>query len=204
MALLIALYSRIGNFSALEIDRHLVRGPHQWQLHLPSDITKNRQPDNGLLPTSFTPWVDAYVELVRAPLLAHHDVNSPITRFWIGLEGRPLSAHLIRERIKRRTKEAFGFPICPHTFRKIAATTFILELPEYALHAPALLGRRSEDTVQRHYFSAQAQLAIKTYHELRHLRRTGQSPACRPGGSIAQRIRALTVCTPALKTSYRR
>jgi len=199
IALLIALHPRIKNFAALELDRHLVRGPDQWQFHLPGEVTKNGQPDNGLLPASFTPWVDAYVELVRAPFLSQHRGNTLTTRFWIGLDGRPLSGHLIRERIKRRTRQAFGFSICPHTFRRIAATTFILERPEYALHAPALLGHRSENTVQRHYFSAQRQLAIETYHELRRLRRTGQSPACQRGTLIERRIRALSLCAPPVK-----
>jgi hypothetical protein len=115
-------------------------------------------------------------------------------RFWIGLDGRLLSGHLIRERIKARTKQAFGFAICPHTFRKIAATTFILERPEYALHGPALLGHRSEETIQKHYFASQQQLALRTYRYLRDSERVNDISRTLGPSILDCRIKVLLVC----------
>jgi hypothetical protein len=57
--------------------------------------------------------------------------QSDESAFWIGLDGQPLLSQGIRNRIKRRTAAAFGKPILPHTFRKIAQTTFMVERPEY-------------------------------------------------------------------------
>lgn len=153
-----------------------------------------------------TSWIDIYVNVVRPCLTVRCRLRGALSsRFWIGLDGRPLSCHLIRERIKLRTKEAFGFPICPHAFRKIAATTFILERPEYALHGPALLGHRSEDMIQKHYFASQQQLAIRTDHSLRDSRRAEDaSPISTTGISTLDRqIKALLVCASSPPSSCR-
>jgi integrase len=181
----------------LELGRHLERGPSHWRLRVAGDLTKTGQADNSLLPITLTPWIDLYVSALRSILNVRcRKQDSLSNRLWIGLDGRPLSGHLIRERVKLRTKKAFGFPICPHAFRKIAATTFILERPEYALYGPALLGHRSADTIHKHYFVSQQQLAIRIYHNLRDSRgsddRSGAS--AKGHGTRDRQIRALLVC----------
>jgi hypothetical protein len=129
-------------------------------------------------------------------MILSYDANPAWMEF---SERTPLSGHLIRERIKACTKEAFGFAICPHTFRKIAATTFILERPEYALYGPALLGHRSADTVQKHYFASQQQIAIRTYHQLRDLTREENNSTVRANsnGTLTHQIKALLLCAGA-------
>ena len=195
IGLLISIYLRIANFTELEHGRDLERGPKQWRLQVAGDLTKTGQADNSLLPITLTPWIDIYVNVVRPILTVRCSISEALSRrFWIGLDGRALSGHLIRKRIKARTKEAYGFAICPHTFRKIAATTFILERPEYALHGPALLGHRSEDTIQKHYFASQQQLAIRTYHRLRHSGRADDASRVRAKGAPNRQIEALLVC----------
>jgi integrase/recombinase XerD len=204
LALLISVYLRITDFTQLELGRHLERGPDRWRLQIAGDLTKTGQADNSLLPVTLTPWIDLYVNVVRPRLtLRCHVPNA--SRFWLGLDGRPLSGHLIRKRIKACTKEAFGFAICPHAFRKIAATTFILERPEYALHGPALLGHRSADTIHKHYFVSQQQLAIRTYHNLRDSRRSDdRSGASATGnGTLDRQIKALLVCASSPPGSHR-
>jgi hypothetical protein len=196
LALLISVYLRINNFTVLELGRNLERGPDQWRLRLEGDRTKTGQADYSLLPVTLTPWIDLYVNVVRPRLTAGRRVSDALSsRFWIGLDGRPLSGHLIRERIKACTKLSFGFAICPHAFRKIAATTFILERPEYALHGPALLGHRSEDTIQKHYFASQQQLALRTYRSMRDLRPAANVSRAKGTDAIDdRRIKALLVC----------
>jgi len=199
VTLLISVYLRIGNFAALELERDLERGPSQWRLRVAGELTKTGQADHSTLPVTLTSWLDVYVDVIRPLSLVRHRIaDGPVARFWIGPDGKPLSGHLIRKRIKLRTKEAFGFPICPHTFRKIAATTFVLERPEYALHGPALLGHRSEDTIQRHYFVAQQQLAIRTYHCLRDSRLAKEAGRVGAKGidTRDRRIRAMVACAP--------
>jgi len=204
IGLLISIYLRIANFTELELGRDLERGPKQWRLQVAGDLTKTGQADNSLLPITLTPWIDIYVNVVRPLLTVRCRISEALSRrFWIGLDGRALSGHLIRKRIKARTKEAYGFAICPHTFRKIAATTFILERPEYALHGPALLGHRSEDTIQKHYFASQQQLAIRTYHRLRDSGRADDASRVRAKGTPNRQIEALLVCAGSPPSSHR-
>ena len=204
IGLLISIYLRIANFTELEHGRDLERGPKQWRLQVAGDLTKTGQADNSLLPITLTPWIDIYVNVVRPLLTVRCRISEALSRrFWIGLDGRALSGHLIRKRIKARTKEAYGFAICPHTFRKIAATTFILERPEYALHGPALLGHRSEDTIQKHYFASQQQLAIRTYHRLRHSGRADDASRVRAKGAPNRQIEALLVCAGSPPSTHR-
>jgi integrase len=196
IALLISVYLRISNFTQLELGRNLERGPNQWRLRIEGDLTKTGQADNSLLPVTLTPWIDLYVNVVRPRLTVHsRNPDAFSSRFWIGLDGRPLSSQLIRKRIKTCTKKALGFAICPHTFRRIAATTFILERPEYALHGPALLGHRSGDTIQKHYFASQQQIAIRTYHQLRDFMHAADTSRTKgTDTSDDRRIKALLMC----------
>ena len=206
IALLISLYLRISNFTELQLGTQLERGPSQWRLRVAGDLTKTGQADNSLLPITLTPWVDLYVNVIRPILTVRSGKPEALSSyFWIGLDGRPLSGHLIRKRIKLRTKKVFGFSICPHAFRKIAATTFILERPEYALYGPALLGHRSADTIHKHYFVSQQQLAIRTYHNLRDSSRVEDTSRVGAKGvsTLERQIKALVICAGSPASSHR-
>jgi len=171
IALLISEIQRISAFAALELDRHVQRGPSRWHVNVDAKMTKTKQAEHGLLPASLTQYIDFYVDSLRPRLVPVSNQAAPL-KFWLGRNGMPLSANQIRERIKFETRKAFGFAICPHTFRHIAETSFILDRPELALYGPALLGHRSKETTERYYFIAQQQLALKTYHDILN----GQAP----------------------------
>lgn len=202
IALFIAAPVRISNFSALELGHHLVRATESWHLHLDGTETKTGAADHSSLPATLTNWLNYYADTVRPALLkSGPDKYRATTRFWIGLHGGPLSDQLIRKCIKQRTTEAFGFSISPHTFRKIAETTFIVERPEYAAYGPALLGHRSARTTERHYFTGQRQLALQTYREAL-LQRTKKSGHCGEEraehiSDVADKMKMLTLCSLA-------
>ena len=119
-------------------------------------------------------------------------------RLWLDAEGRPLTDQAIRKHIKRRTKEAFGFAICPHTFRKIALTTLVIERPEFAAWGPALLRHHSPKTAEQYYFVAQRQLALETYHKVRRMHRrrpTGEAYADATD-TLREQIQLFVLCSP--------
>jgi integrase len=60
----------------------------------------------------------------------------------------------IYDRIRARTKEAFGVAINPHLFRDGAATTLAIADPEHVRAAAPLLGHRSFGTTERNYIQA--------------------------------------------------
>ena len=166
-ALLTSIPLRIENFTNLRLDEQVHRIDDRWAVVIDGAETKTRRGVAFPLPQSLTPWIDRYVYGFRSQLLDRQSPPQPDQRaFWIGLEGRPLRSQTVRKRIKRRTAAAFGKPILPHSFRKIAQTTFMVERPEYGAYAPALLGHTSAQTMEKHYFIAQGQLAVETYHEL--------------------------------------
>ena len=112
LALLISVYSRIANFTQLELGRNLERGPDQWRLQIAGDLTKTRQADNSLLPVTLTQWIDLYVNLVRPRLTVRcHEPTDLSRRFWIGLmadhfratESASASRHALRRRSGSRS-----------------------------------------------------------------------------------------------------
>jgi integrase len=197
IALLIASPLRISNFSSLEIGRHMIRGDVQWSLLVESTETKTARADYSGLPKALTAWLDFYVDEVRPALLKRIPAYShSSTRLWIGLEGNPIGHQPIRRRIKRRTAAELGFTIVPHTFRKIAETSFMIERPEYAIYGPALLGHASPRTTERHYFAGQRQLALEIYHqELQRLvKGSADASVARDDAIILEKMKMLTLC----------
>src|ERR1019366_9841646 len=80
----------------------------------------------------------------------------------------------IRKIIKQRTAEGLGATILPHAFRTSAATTFVLENPEHAIEASALLSHTDFRTTEKHYLAGRRQMAVKVAHQaLRRVRRLG-------------------------------
>jgi hypothetical protein len=167
IAVMTAIALRIQNFASLRLEEQIRRIDDRWVILIDGAETKTLQAVAVSLPEALSPWHCRYAEIFRPRLLARQAVQrTDENAFWIGLDGLPLLSQGIRNRIKRRTAATFGKPILPHTFRKIAQTTFMVERPEYGAYAPALLGQASAQTMEKHYFIAQGQIAIETYHEL--------------------------------------
>lgn len=172
ISLLISEPQRVSAFAAIELGSNIKRGPTQWHLNIASALTKTKRTERGKLPPSLTPLIDFYVDHLRPRFARGLDLNVS-KRFWLGSDGKPLSANDIRNRIKNRTAKAFGFPIYPHTFRHIALTTFTWDAPEFASWGPALLGDSAE-IAESHYLVPQRERALKFWHELLD----GQSDSC--------------------------
>ena len=55
------------------------------------------------------------------------------------------------DRVRAKTKAAFGHPVNPHAFRSAAATTWAIEDPATVRAASAHLGHRSTQTLEQSY-----------------------------------------------------
>jgi hypothetical protein len=164
IALLACECQRLGAFSTLELGSHIERGPSLWRVKFDAEMTKTKQMETGTLPGSLTPFIDFYVERLRPRLVSGLDMHQS-KRFWIGSDGRPLSANKIRKIIKFRTKQAFGFEICPHSFRRAGLTTFTLDQPQFAAYGADLLGD-SDKIANEHYLIPHRELALEFVHNL--------------------------------------
>jgi integrase len=172
IAVLIAEPQRVSAFAALELGSHIRRGPTGWYVNVDAAMTKTEQTERGALPPSLTAAIDYYVDHLR-PQFVRSLASPNSKKFWIGPDGKPLSANQIRGRIKSRSQQAFGFPICPHTFRHIALTTLMWDAPQCADCGPALLGD-SAAIAETHYLVPQPARALKFLHDLLE----GQSASC--------------------------
>ena len=60
---------------------------------------------------------------------------------------------------RRRTRDALGFPVNPHRFRRAAATFWSSRDPANVRGVKDLLGHMSFDTTEKHYIMAQSRVA---------------------------------------------
>jgi integrase/recombinase XerD len=176
IALLAAVPVRIHAFSCLRVGRHLrKRSTGAWTLDWEASETKGRREDHWSVPAFLVPTLETYLDAARPALQARNlGCPSSADHMWIGLCGQPIGDQTIRKIIKRRTAEALGEPIRPHAFRTSAATTFVLEHPEHAIEAAALLAHTDFRMTEKHYLAGRRQLAVRVAHgALGRLRRAG-------------------------------
>ena len=166
IAMLIAVPVRLGNFVAIEIDRHLLKKNDDYWLVFPGSEVKNGRPLEYRLPASLCQPIETYLEQHRPHLLARRGRfydGDPGNALWISEHGTALKRFPIRERIKRRTRERFGFPVIPHRFRDCAATSIAIEDPEHVGIIMTALGHAYAKTGEQIYNQARSLEAARRY-----------------------------------------
>jgi integrase len=166
IALLATVPVRIHAFSLIQVGQHLNRQPHgKWTLDWAGDETKGRRPDHWPFPEFLVQALDAYLRVARPALMvrAPNPANAG-HHLWVGVGGGPIGDQTIRKIIKARTGAALGKPLLPHAFRTSAATTYVLEHPEHAIEAAALLAHTDFRITEEHYLAGRRQLAVRIAH----------------------------------------
>jgi integrase len=134
---------RLENLTAIRIGVHLV-----LPADTPGDLafvrTKAGHGSRHVIWPELRAVIDRYLAVYRPVLAAGADVD----HLWLGLNGgRPLTAAAIARRIDRITRARLGRPVNPHAFRDAVATAILLERPDCAEAASALLQHRSPDSI---------------------------------------------------------
>ncbi|ARJ67605.1 hypothetical protein WV31_19070 [Magnetospirillum sp. ME-1] len=164
--------ARISNFASVEIVGHLVHDAAGWCLRFDEDETKEDKFDEWPLPDKLGRYLEVYLEHIRPVLIGSSSKANAGNALWIDDTGAAMSDQTMRKRIKERTAAKFGVPTLPHAFRKSAATTFVIELPEQAIKVSALLNHTPDGKVtEKHYIVAQRQLASQAWHQIYERRR---------------------------------
>jgi len=166
VAMLIMAPMRSDDFSTLRLGREIKPDGRGWTIHLASGQTKTAREDGWRIDGELAERLAFYVDVVRPHLLARLREPVRTDRLWVGVSGRPVGQQTVRKWIKIATEAGLGTCISPHSFRHSAATTFVLEKPEKAMEAGALLGHTSSATTERHYIMQQRQLAQGQYLDL--------------------------------------
>lgn len=155
IALLALVPLRRRTLAALTTSRHLVKTGDCWLLDIPAADTKTRRPLEFPLPDALSERISVYLARLRGviPDARCHD------GLWPSLRGRAMDGGTINDAVRRRTKEALGFPVNLHRFRMAAGNFWSIADPANVQGVKDLLGQASFDTTQKHYISAQTRLA---------------------------------------------
>ena len=167
---------RMGNLSALQIGRTLLRVGNSHRVSIPAAETKTRKPIDVTWPAELEAALQAYLDIHRPHLLGGHTVG----RVWVTQRRTIMTQHSIKLMICKRTKEALGVSINPHLFRDCAATTVAIQDPEHIGIAACLLGHANIRTTQRFYNQASALQASSTYQDVLQKARARLRPANHP------------------------
>jgi integrase/recombinase XerD len=168
IALLALVPLRRRNLAGLRLGKNLIELNGSWLISLPAEETKTRAPLELDFPELLTQPLATYLQIHR-PLLASLQGrwSKPVgDALWVSKDGSPMTQMAIYDRIRARTKEAFGTAINPHLFRDAAATTMAIADPEHVRISAPLLGHRSFTTTERYYQQATGYEAQRAYHRV--------------------------------------
>ena len=141
--------------AALRIGKHLVKSGDLWSLDIPTEDVKTKSSLEYPLSQDMSRRIDLYLVQFR-PRIAGAEAHDGL---WASSQGRLMDHGTIYEMVRRRTREALGFPVNLHRFRSAAATLWSIHDPANVRGVKDLLGHASFDTTEGHYIMAQSRLA---------------------------------------------
>jgi len=155
IALLALIPLRLRTLGALRIGKHLVQSGDLWALDIPAEDIKTKRPLEYPISAELSGRIHLYLNQFRCriPGAGMHDY------LWASDQGRPMVDGAIYNTITRRTREALGFPVNPHRFRRAAATFWSSRDPANVRGVKDLLGHASFSTTEKHYIMAQSRVA---------------------------------------------
>jgi integrase len=155
ISLLALVPLRRRTLAALRIGKNLLKFQGVWLLDISADDVKTKQPLEFPLSPELSQRINIYVDQIRSQTAGAkaHDY------LWASSRGRPMGGQIIYNSIRRRTRNALGFPINLHRFRRAAATFWSVQDPANVRGARDLLGHSSFATTERYYIMAQSRLA---------------------------------------------
>ena len=155
IALLALIPLRLRTLGALRIGKQLVQSGNLWALDIPAEDNKTKRPLEFPIAAELSRRIDLYLNQFRCriPGAGIHDY------LWASDQGGRMVDDTIYNTITRRTREALGFPVNPHRFRRAAATFWSSQDPANVRGVKDLLGHASFNTTEKHYIMAQSRVA---------------------------------------------
>jgi integrase/recombinase XerD len=141
--------------TALRIGSHLVRSGNHWVLDIPrKDMKTSRAIDFSLGP-ELSARLDIYLSTFRCriPGAETHD------GLWASNKNRCMDGGAIYDTVRRRTREALGFPVNLHRFRHAAGILWSVHDPANVRGVKDLLGHVSFGTTDAYYIPTRSRLA---------------------------------------------
>jgi integrase/recombinase XerD len=165
IAFLALIPLRRRNLVSVSLGQNLIEINGHWIVALDAAETKTHAPLEMDLPDILVEPLRTYLQKYRPVLVTGKGRwSKPVgDALWASKDGSPMTQIAIYDRIRVRTKEAFGTPINPHLFRDAAATTLAIADPQHVRVAAPLLGHRNFATTERHYLQAMRLEAQRAY-----------------------------------------
>ena len=139
-------------------------------IYFTEDDTKTHTVFETTVPHALTAALDRYVDRYRPYLMRRTGRwKKPAgLALWISKDGSPMTQMALYDRIRARTKAAFGTSLNPHLFRDAAATTIAILDPARVRIAAPVLGHKTFTTTERHYRHARGLDAHRAYTDALH------------------------------------
>jgi integrase/recombinase XerD len=155
IALLALIPLRRRTLAALRVGKQLLRFGELWALDIPAGDIKTKRPLEYPISAELSERIELYLTQFRCriPGAAAHNY------LWASREGRGMLDKTICVTVRRRTREALGFPVNPHRFRRAAATFWSTQDPGNVRGVKDLLGHASFSTTEKYYIMAQSRVA---------------------------------------------
>ena len=162
IALLASLPVRRRTLAALQLNKHLMRSGNLWWLDIPAEDVKNRRPLEYPLSEGLSRRLTVYLNEIRSglPGAATHGY------LWVSGRGRPLGGQVIYNAVYKRTRQALGFSVALHRFRRAAATFWSVRDPKNVRGAKDLLGHKRFDTTDQNYIMSQSRQAGRAFAQV--------------------------------------
>lgn len=161
---LIARPVRKGALLAMDVDRHLLVKPHGFALHFPKEDMKDGRTRDFPFPGDLTLAMREYLDVHRLILLGGKDE----TGLWINQYGKRFAYDGFTRMFANLTEAHLGFPLRPHAFRHIAATSIAEFDPAHVGIIRDILGHGTLDMAEKHYNRASQVVscnALQALHE---------------------------------------
>jgi integrase/recombinase XerD len=175
IALVALIPLRRRTIAALRVGTHLVKSGVLRSLDIPAEDNKSKRPLEYEIPPDMSERIDLYLAQFRCCLpgaKAHRGL-------WASNKGRPMDHGSIYDAVRRRTHDAFGFPVNLHRFRAAAGALWSIHDPANVRGVKDLLGHASFDTTEGHYIVAQSRIAGRALaHAVDTLRKQSWAQRC--------------------------
>lgn len=171
LALLAARPLRRGNFSRIEIGRHLVRRGDDYWLCFAAYEVKNRIELEMPIPTILVPCLERYLSQHRPVLCAGADrlhgsrLHPAGNYLWVTSYHSAMSPGSVYGRITALTKAKFGRCVNPHLFRDSAATSVAIDDPAHVYITKSILGHTTLRMSEKYYNQATSLEATRRYQQ---------------------------------------
>jgi len=155
IALLALVPLRRRTLAALRVGKHLTKSGTLWSLDIPAKDNKTKRPLEYSISPDMSERIDLYLAKFRRYIPGAENHNG----LWASNQGRPMDHGTIYDTVRRRTGEAFGFPVNLHRFRHASATLWSIRDPTNVRGVKDLLGQASFDTTEEYYIMGQSRMA---------------------------------------------